>query len=314
MKKFNCFTCFTGLTSSLAQSAMFRLYLAFMIFMDCNISQVKIFDFLAFLECLNFNGVKASQMNNYVSAIKSYYVRFALSVSVFDSPQIAMYIKSLQKTAPFKVKIPNLVDINLLRALIAKCDCTYMGAIFKTVYLLGFFGFLRLSNLVPHSLNLHSHLKQLSKGDFFFINREAIILLKWTKTLRMHNQAKLLKIPILNYDLCPVRAIKNCLKLVPGGSNAPIFQFNLFGKWIPLTDTRVKKHLKNILSLLGLDPDFVTFHSFRRSGATFAFNHKVPLQDIQRHGTWTSDCVWRYVTDSADCGSQVASTFATLLS
>ena len=106
MKKFNCCISFTGLTSSLAQSAMvrlseawapstyrsyttmFRLYLAFIIFMDCNIAQVKILDFLAFLECLTFNGVKPAQVNNYVSAIKAYYVRLTLPVSLFDSPQI----------------------------------------------------------------------------------------------------------------------------------------------------------------------------------------------------------------------------------
>ena len=81
-----------------------------------------------------------------------------------------------------------------------------------------------------------------------------------------------------------------------------------------MTDSRVRKHLKNILSLMDKDQNFITFHSFRRSGATFGFNHNVPLQDIQRHGTWTSDCLWRYVTDSLDAGNQVARTFASLLS
>ena len=80
-----------------------------------------------------------------------------------------------------------------------------------------------------------------------------------------------------------------------------------------MTDNRVRQHLKDILGLCGLPSDFITFHSFRRSGATFAFNHNVPLQDIQRHGTWVSECIWHYVTDSTDAGSQVASTFARLL-
>ena len=102
--------------------------------------------------------------------------------------------------------------------------------------------------------------------------------------------------------------------MVPGDNNAPLFQFKLRSTWIPLSDNRVRRHLKNILSLCGKHSDYVTFHSFRRSGATFAFNHNVPLQDIQRHGTWTSDCVWRYVTDSTDAGCQVADTFASLLS
>ena len=189
-----------------------------------------------------------------------------------------------------------------------------MGKIFKVAYCLGFFGFLRLSNLVPHTINSFSFLKHICKGDVFFKPSEAIILLKWTKTMQLNNKAKLLKIPLLNNEFCPVKALKECINIVPGGSNAPLLQVKLQDKWVPLTDTRVRKHLRNILTLAQKPADFITFHGFRRSGASLAFNHNVPLQDIQRHGTWTSDCVWRYVTDSVNCGSNVAATFATLFS
>ena len=182
-----------------------------------------------------------------------------------------------------------------------------MGHIFKAVYLTAFFGFLRLSNLVPHSVATYSQLKHLSKGDAFLVT----ILLKWSKTLQMNNQDRLLKLPRLNNDICPFAAIQKCLQIVPGRSNAPLFQFKLKSSWIPLSDSRVRRHLKNVLSLCEKHTDYITFHSFRRSGAPFAFNHNVPLQDIQSHGTWTSDCVWKYVTNSTDAGSQ---TFAILLS
>ena len=319
---------FSGITKSLAQAAyarlsdawapstyrsytaIFRLYLAFMIFTGIDTSKVNIEHILAFFECLKWNGVKANQMQNYLAAIRSCYVRFSLNAHIFDTPQISMFIKAVQKTAVMQVRMPNLVDKVLLKEIVQNCRYTYMGDIFKTVYLLGFFGFLRLSNLVPHTASAFSHLKHLCKGDFFFNEKEAIILLKWTKTLQFHNQARLLRVPLLQNELCP--AIKKCLKIVPGDSNAPIFQFKLHQNWQPLTDVRVRKHLKNVLQMAGKSPDFVTFHSFRRSGASMAFSHNVPLQEIQRHGTWTSDCVWRYVTDSADCGSKVASTFAFL--
>ena len=54
--------------------------------------------------------------------------------------------------------------------------------------------------------------------------------------------------------------------------------------------------------------------TFRRSCATFAFNNNVALQNIQRHGTWTSDCVWRYITDDVYAGDQVAEMFKMKLS
>ena len=151
------FSYVSGLTSNLAKSAlerlsdawapstyrsyttMFRLYLAFMVFMQVNLAEVNFGHILAFLECLHWNGMKCSQIQNHLSAVKSYYIRLALPVAVFDNQQITMYLKSLQKTAPFSVRLPNLIDITLLKALIAKCELTYMWDIFKAVYLLAFF-------------------------------------------------------------------------------------------------------------------------------------------------------------------------------
>ena len=98
--------------------------------------------------------------------------------------------------------------------------------------------------------------------------------------------------------------------MAPGDKNSPLFQYRVAGAWFPLTDNRVRKNLKNILKFLNLDENAITFHSFRRSGATFAFNHNVSLQEIQRHGIWTSDCVWRYITECTDAGSEVARNFA----
>ena len=293
---------------------MFRLFLAFLAFNVIPISQVTVHVTLAFLEFLHFNSSTVNQMKNHISAIKHFSHRFALHLSAFDDPKVTLYLTSVQKAAPFCVKIHNIIDIPLLKKIVTACNLTYMGHIFKTIYLSAFFGFLRLSNLVPHSAATYSQLKHLSKGDIFLSNSHVTILLKWSKTLQMNNQARLLKLPRLNNDICPFVAIQKCLQIVPGGSNAPLFQFKLKSTWIPLSDSRVRRHLKNVLTLCQKHTDYVTFHSFRRSGATFAFNHNVPLQDIQRHGTWTSDCVWRYVTDSTDAGCQGADTFASLLS
>ena len=67
------------------------------------------------------------------------------------------------------------------------------------------------------------------------------------------------------------------------------------GAFVPLTDSAARKHLKKVSTVLQL-PTPLTFHLFRRSGTTWAFQHGVPMQDIMSHGTWTSDCVWRYVS------------------
>ena len=124
------------------------------------------------------------------------------------------------------------------------------------------------------------------------------------------DQARLIKLPVLNNYLCPANAIRKCLSLCPGSKDSPLFQFRINDTWIPLTDSKIRSHLKSVLKLLHLPENYITFHSLRRSGASFAFNLNVPLQQIQRQGTWTSDCVWKYDTDSSDAGVQVADSFA----
>ena len=174
------------------------------------------------------------------------------------------------------------MDISLLEDVISACQKLF-GTIFKAAYLLGVFGFLRLSNLVPHSMSTYSHFKHWATGDVFFSTCEAVILIKWSKTIQNNNQARLLKIPFLNNHLFPVQALKTCLQWVPGSSNSALFQFKLFGNSVPLTDSRVTAHLKDILRLCGKEPNFIYFHTFRRSGASFAFEHNVLLQDIQSY-------------------------------
>ena len=61
---------------------------------------------------------------------------------------------------------------------------------------------------------------------------------------------------------------------------------------------------------LGLNPHFFTFYSFRRSGATFAYNSQVPIQQIKHHGTWSSEIVWRYIQADHSAGENVALSLA----
>ena len=101
----------------------------------------------------------------------------------------------------------------------------------------------------------------------------------------------------------------NLLLLTSKGANLSLFQSKVAQEWVPLTDSRVRRHFDIILSRLHLNNTGYIPHAFWRSGATFAFNNEVALQNIQRHDNWTSDCVWRYITDSANGGEQVANLF-----
>ena len=62
-------------------------------------------------------------------------------------------------------------------------------------------------------------------------------------------------------------------------------------QWLPLRDSKVGHHFDDILKIIGYQGKGYSFHSFRHSGASLALNNIVKIQEIQNHGTWTSDCV-----------------------
>ena len=95
---------------------------------------------------------------------------------------------------------------------------------------------------------------------------------------------------------------------IPGSPNDPLFQIPTGSTFAPLTDSVARKHLKKVQKVLKI-PSPLTFHLFRKSGTTWAFQHGVPLQQIMLHGTWTSDCIWRYVSTLPQHISPVAATF-----
>ena len=88
-----------------------------------------------------------------------------------------------------------IIDTDLSEKICIKSDNTYQGQVFKVAYLLGFLAFLRLSNLCPHSASTFDLFKHLTKGDVLFHSNGIKILIQWSKTLQLNNQAKLITLP-----------------------------------------------------------------------------------------------------------------------
>ena len=70
----------------------------------------------------------------------------------------------------------------------------------------------------------------------------------------------------------------------------------------------MRAHLSKLLTALNLDTKGYSFHTFRRSGVTLAFNNNVSIQNIKRHGTWLSDTVHTYIL-SDPCRASAVSDF-----
>ena len=270
---------------------------------------------MAFMEFLVGNGSSYSSVVNHISAVKAMLGLHGLPLAMFDSPSIKLFIKSVQMNRPLTVSIPSIIDIPMLHKIVHICDTMYMGQVFKALYLLAFYSFLRLSNMVPHAILQFDPSRHLARGDVILGRCSGKLLIKWSKTIQNRDRVKIIDLPFLGHShLCPIMALKVLLSIIPPGNNSPLFQVKSHGKWCPLTDSKVRYHLKLVLKKLGLSPDSVSFHSFRRSGASYVFNNHVRLQDIKSHGTWTSNSVWRYLVQNPASTSSVALAFQSNLS
>ena len=151
-----------------AYASMFKTFLAFCIYTKACIVNVNVKVMLSFLECLVFNSCSYCMVANYVSAIKANFVLYDLPFCVLDHPQIKYFLKALKSNRPLRVKSNNIITIAWLIEISKACEGFTCGPIYKTAILLGFFAFLRLSNLAPHALAGFDLTRHLTGHDVFF--------------------------------------------------------------------------------------------------------------------------------------------------
>ena len=293
-----------------AYSSMFKICVAVCIFCQCQLSSVDTKVILSFLECLVHNNCSVCMIENYVSAIKANFVLYDLPCTVLEHPKIKYFI-TLKITRPMSLRSHNIIIIKKLADISAASSNISFGIVYRAIFLMGFFAFLRLSNLAPHAIASFDFTRHLTGEDIFFTKKFVKVLIKWSKTNQTRDKVQYITLPKLkNALLCPHKALKSLYKLYPMSSSTSLFQIKTAQGWIPLTDSRVRKALKSINVVLGLNPSYHTFHNFRWSGATFAHASHVPIQDIKHHGTWSSDYVWKYIYSDHSSGENLASTLA----
>ena len=170
-----------------------------------------------------------------------------------------------------------------------------------------------MSNIAPHSLKLFHPDRHMLRQDVKFTSLGASLLIKWTKTLQDHKSHHLVHIPTLqNIYLCPVRALRMLLTSRPLPPCAPLFVSKFFPH-AQVIDTHIRGALKFILKLKGIPISGHGFHTFRRFGATLAFDNNVPLQNIMAHGLWKSSSVWTYLQNASIAPSVIPSTFSSII-
>ena len=294
---------------------LFKSFVAFCLYARVELSSISVSVALSYLEFLVENNISISMISNHIAAIKAMSIVYDIQYDVWDHPKIKYFVKSLKLQRPMVLPKRNIIDLVTLKKMIAFCNQFSDACVYRAVMLTEFFGFFRLSNMAPHSHREFDSTRHFTGGDVFFLEHEVKILLKWSKTIQYRDQFKLIVLPKLGDSaICPYQALQKIMHLYNPGQNAPLFQIKTAAGWQVLTDTRVRKNLAKINVAMNLPSNFYTFHAFRRSGASLAYELGIPVREIKEHGTWASECVWRYICPSASAGSQVSQVFRQTLS
>ena len=268
---------------------------------------------LAFMEYLHENSQSKSHIANYLSAIRAFHIIYALPTDPFKDERLSLFLKSIQISAHLNFKSQQLINIDMLQAIIHQSNSMEYPLVFKALYLTCFFSFLRLSNILPHSVHSFDFTRQLARGDFISHQQIGLLLIKWSKTIQNCRDTVTLPLPFLGSShLCPISALAAMIQAIPASPNDPLFILPRKSGPTPLTDSVARKHLKTISLALALTPP-LTFHAFRKAGASWAFHNGVPLEFIKKHGTWKSDAIHTYLLSSPSFSSPVSQAFASSL-
>lgn len=189
----------------------------------------------------------------------------------------------------------------MLLQLHAKLDLSSsLDASFWAICLVAFYGMFRKSHLLPTAANQFNVSKQLTKADFNIFHWGTLVSIRWSKTIQFRERVVEIPLPCIPGSvLCPTSAITNAFRFTAPFSTRDLQAFN----WVDssrvvhvFTYSAFVSKLRSHLSALGVDPKLYAGHSFRRGGASFAYQSGVPIELIKALGDWRSDTILIYLT------------------
>ena len=122
-----------------------------------------------------------------MAALRVFHIVNNISTDSFKDERIKIFQKSLKIQAPLNPTRRFTINIEMLNEIIHQCQFLSFPVMFRPLYPLAFFSFLRMSNILPHSTTSFDETRQLARGDIILNPQRAVVIIKWSKT--MHNRS-----------------------------------------------------------------------------------------------------------------------------
>jgi len=219
-----------------------------------------------------------------------------LDISMFDDYLIKMMIRGVKVDKKHVIKKAAVMTPAILLRLFEVLDPSLSeDCTFWALFVIAFFLLARKSNLVPDSVKKFDASKQLTRGDIEVTEDSLLVTLKWSKTNQTGRREVFPLMKMEGSNLCPVMAYGRMLERFPADDASPAFLVKRYGVINTVTYRQFQGRLKKGIEAIGMDPSDFTSHSFRRGGATYAFQCGLTADYIKRLGDWRSDAYLEYI-------------------
>ena len=247
----------------------------------------------------------AEGVGNYQSGIRTCHALLGLQIPDPSERQMQMFMQGLKRVLIHAIKQTEPMTPELLLRLSKVVN--YMDEVELVAWvatLLGFYMFMRRSNLVPDSVDNYNIKEQFCRGDLNLTGLETAMMteVRWSKTLQFRE--KVLRFPVLpasNKAICPVFWTHHMVNRIPAKPTDPAFTIKVNGETLALSANQLIYRIRKWITLVGeVDPNIYSLHSLRRGGATFAYRCNIEAEMIRTLGAWSSDAYKRYIDITMD--------------
>ena len=222
-------------------------------------------------------------VSNYLSGVRTLHALLGLTIPDPREKEMQMFTQGLKRIMQHAIRQAAPITPELLIRLSRVVKYTDMVEMVSWVaVLLGFYMFLRKSNLVPVAMDKFNSQEQFTRGDIHLTSPYQAMMteIRWSKTIQF--KQKVLRFPVIpaqNKAICPVFWTYIMINRIPASSTDPALALRFPGKVLALSSNQLILRLRKWLTLIGEDSMAYSLHSLRRGGATFAYRSNIESGD-----------------------------------
>ena len=210
----------------------------------------------------------SDSVKNYISGIRTCQALLGFEVPSPEEKQMQLFSQGLKNLLLHEIKQAKPITPQILlriSSILKFKDQTDMVTWVAT--LIGFYMFLRQSNLTPPSMEKFDSTAQFTRADFNLISPMEPMMaeVRWTKTLQCRQRVlRLPVLPVENKAVCPVAWFHHMVNTVPADPQDPAFTVWHKNRKLSLSTNQLLSRLRGWLDQIKEPSQCYSLHSLRR--------------------------------------------------